>query len=140
MSINGSVQQGEDALDVTLNTGGVNDRPVCDFRTLDEPLLDGSDASEAGEVAVGPTVGMSVPGFQHVLVSPFFIHHHHHAQSDASGVFPCLEQARTRNDVNAFEQEVDALSSSPFNGGRDARFNGQAGFVPIQHRLTAASS
>lgn len=140
MGINGSVQQGEDALDVTLNTGGVNDRPVCNLCPFDETILDGSDASEAGEVAVGPTIGMSVSRLQHVLVSPFFIDHHDYAQGHAPGVFPCLEQARTRNDVNAFEQEVDALSSSPFNGGRHARFNGQAGFVPIQYRLTATSS
>ena len=68
------------------------------------------------------------------------IHHHHHAQGHAPGVFPHFEQACTRNDVNAFEQEVDAFPSSPFNGGRDARFNSEAGFVPIQYGLATASS
>ena len=37
MSINGSVEQGEDALNIAVDTGGVNHGPVRDFRTLDEP-------------------------------------------------------------------------------------------------------
>lgn len=140
MSINGSVQQREDTLNIAVNTGGVNHGPVRDFRTLNEPFLNGTNPSEAGKITVGPTVGMSVSGFQHVLMGSFLIHHHHHAQGHTPGVFPCFEQACARNDVNTLEQEVDAFPSSPFNGGRDARFNGQTGLVPIQHGLAAASS
>ena len=60
MSINGSVQQREDTLNIAVNTGGVNHRPVRNFRTLDEPFLNGANPSEAGKITVGPTVGMSV--------------------------------------------------------------------------------
>ena len=60
MSINGSVEQGEDALNIAVDTGGVNHGPVRDFRPLDEPCLNGANPSEAGKITVGPTVGMSV--------------------------------------------------------------------------------
>ena len=71
---------------------------------------------------------------------PFFIHHHHHAQGDATGIFPRFEQAGTRYDVNALQEQVDAFPSCSLNGGRDATFNGEAGLVPVKDGFAAASS
>ena len=61
MGVDGPVQQGEDALDVVVDARRVNDGPVGNFCPFDQSLLDLANSWKAGEVTIGPTVGVGVP-------------------------------------------------------------------------------
>ena len=61
MCINGTIQKGVDAFDVVLNPGGVHRWPVCDFCTLNQSFLDGTDSCKACQISVRAPLGMRIP-------------------------------------------------------------------------------
>jgi len=132
-----TVEQRVNAFNIVVDSRGVHQRPIGDFRTLNKSFLNGPNALKVRQIAVRPSVRMGVPRLQHVLVGAFLVNHHHHAEGHATRLFLGAQPARSGDEVNAFDEHVDAFPSRPVNACGDTGFDRTARFGPIQDRLPA---
>ena len=68
-------------------------------------------------------------------MSGLVVHAQHDADRHATVLAPGIEQAVHRDDVHAFEQQVNPLASCAFDRGPNALFQFIAGLQPVEDRI-----